>query len=81
LELEAHSSNVDTPMGGRLVEEAVTTLGSTMCGLIHALGILDAPISTCSDPEDMIAFGGSMLVLSGIAAMMLFVLGRGVKQT
>ena len=59
------------------MEEAVTRLGSTVCGLFQAFGILNAPIEVCSDPEDMIAFGGSMLVLGGIVAMMLLVLGRG----
>jgi len=63
------------------VEEAVTKLGSTMCSLFHAVGILDAPIEACSDPRDMVVFGGLMLFLSGIAATMLLVIGRSIKPT
>ena len=70
-----------TLAGDGLVEEVVIRLGSKVCGLFHTLGILDASIETCSDPEDMIAFGGSMFVLGGIAAMMLLVLGRAVKPS
>jgi len=63
------------------VEEAVTKLGSTMCSLFHAVGILDAPIEACSDPRDMVISDGLMIVLGGITVVMVFVLGRGVKPT
>jgi len=63
------------------VEEAVIRLGSTMCGVSHLMGILDVPIEACGDPRDMVVFGGLMLLLSGIAAVMLLVIGRGIKQS
>lgn len=64
-----------------MVEEAVIRLGSTACALFHTAGILDAPIETCSDPRDMAVFGGLIIVLAGIVALMLLVLGRGIKPT
>jgi hypothetical protein len=61
------------------VEEAVINLGSTMCELLRVVGILDAPIETCSDPRDMVVFGGLMIVLGGVVVVMILVLGRGIK--
>jgi len=52
-----------------------------MCGVSHLMGILDVPIEACGDPRDMVVFGGLMLLLSGIAAVMLLVIGRGIKQS
>lgn len=62
-------------------KEAVIKLGSTACALFHTAGILDAPIDACSDPRDMLVFGGLMIVLGEIVALMLLVLGRGIKPT
>jgi len=64
-----------------LVEEAVISLGSAMCGLFHLMGILDATIEACSDPRDMAVFGWLMLFLSGIAATMLLAIGRSIKPS
>jgi hypothetical protein len=61
------------------MEEQIVWIGSGVCELMHTAGVLDAPVDACGDHPNMLSFGVMVVVLGGIAAVMLSVMGRGIR--
>jgi hypothetical protein len=59
------------------VNDALVWIGSNMCLLLHKIGAVQSSFA-CDDPRGMAVFGGAVLLLGGISAVMLSVMGRGI---
>jgi hypothetical protein len=61
------------------VDEAVIWIGASMCRLLQPLGALDGAAQMCGEPGPMMAFGSMTILMGGIAAAMLSVMGRNIR--
>ncbi len=59
------------------MNDALAWMGSNMCLLLHKFGAVQSSLA-CDDPRGMAVFGGAMLLLGAISAVMLSVMGRGI---
>jgi hypothetical protein len=61
------------------VNETAIWIGSTMCRLLSPIGLIDVSAKACGEPSSMAVFGGTVILMAGIATAMLSVMGRNIR--
>jgi hypothetical protein len=61
------------------VNDTVLWIGASLCRFLQPFGGLDAAVESCGEPRQTMALGTMALLMSGISATMLAVMGRNIS--